>query len=140
MIFEWLLPILVWNELRPDLRLAKVLKERLQLGTSRRLFQAVLANEPKRVERLLAQGAQLRGRDWHGQFTLLHAAALSNCWQALPPLLAAAAKTGISVDTQLGCHSHSFSSDLQTLLGAPVERTLALAEGTLSQIGGGSAR
>ncbi len=66
----------------------------LRRRKSRALMRAVLANEPDKVECLLAEGVHLLGSDWPGKFTALHLAAVSNCWQALPALLTAAAKEG----------------------------------------------
>ena len=69
--------------------------------TSRTLLRAVLSNQAEEVERLLAQRVPLRKNEWPGKFTALHAAAISNCWRALPALLAAAAEEGLSIDSQL---------------------------------------
>ena len=75
------------------------LKKKPDIG--RRLMQAAYFNTADWISYLLAQGAQLRGRKWPGNFTPLHMAALSNCCSALPGLLEAAAKEGLHIDCRL---------------------------------------
>ncbi|GAB4813715.1 hypothetical protein N2152v2_000761 [Parachlorella kessleri] len=89
----------------------------LRRPESRALLTAVLANEPDKVEGLLKQGIYLLGSDWPGKFTALHLAAISNCWQALPALLKAATKEGLSINCILDApdFSEAFAELLRAL-------------------------
>ena len=98
--------------------------------SSRKLLKAVLADEPEEVELLLARRALLSSGDWPGRFTALHAAALSSCWRALPALLAAAAKEGLSINCRLELpHSkkllHQFLAKLGDLKRCELEHIYA---------------
>ena len=84
---------------------------------NRFLVQAVLLNKVTDVEGLLGQGAPLRGPTCPANFTALHAAAISNCWRALPAMLASAARLEFSVDSRLSAvlHDRNYSDFLAEL-------------------------
>ena len=95
----------------------------LQLRASQKLLSALLANRPQEVEWLLAREVQLRGSNWPGKFTALHAAAVGNCAAALLALLAAASLERLSIDSQLDCpHIDRFLLSLTLVVSPEVEQ------------------